>query len=96
MGGGNVSSAISDVARDAFDLGNVRGLAQQEIGNVGYEMTRPSTVMRPEIYIDGDRWCALYGKNIQDGVAGFGDSPAKAMENFDENWRKDLPAPTGR
>jgi len=27
---------------------------------------------------DGDRWCALYGANLQDGIAGFGDTPSEA------------------
>lgn len=52
---------------------------------------RASVQYRPELSIDGDQWCALYGKNLQDGVAGFGKSPAKAMLDFDRNWNKDLP-----
>ena len=47
--------------------------------------------MRPKIFIDGNQWCALYGDNLHEGVAGFGDSPAKAMWDFDRAWNKDLP-----
>lgn len=50
----------------------------------------PSVLYRPRIFIDGDKWCALYGDNLQDGVAGFGDSPAEAMYDFDQNWTKKL------
>ena len=50
----------------------------------------PAAVYRPKIYIDGDAWCALYGENLQDGVAGFGSSPEKAMLAFNEAWIKDL------
>ena len=32
-------------------------------------------------------WCALYGDNLQDGVAGFGRSPEEAMADFDKNWK---------
>lgn len=46
----------------------------------------PSVMFRPKLFIDGDQWCALYGENIQDGVAGFGKSPADAMWDFDKNW----------
>lgn len=53
---------------------------------VASEQMRPSVLMRPAISIDGDQWCALYGENLQDGVAGFGDTPAKAMTDFDKNW----------
>ena len=31
-------------------------------------------------------WCALFGENLQDGVAGFGETPAKAMWAFDVAW----------
>lgn len=38
--------------------------------------------------------CALYGDNLQDGVAGFGDSPALAMSDFDKSWISKLPTPS--
>ena len=47
--------------------------------------------LKPHIFIDGDKWCALYGDNLQDGVAGFGDSPNEAMINFDKMWYEKLP-----
>lgn len=50
----------------------------------------PHSLYRPRVYIDGDKWCALYGENLQDGVAGFGESLAEAMEDFDKNWVKKL------
>ena len=50
----------------------------------------PSAIFRPKIYIDGNKWCALYGDNLQDGVAGFGDSPSAAMYDFDLNWHKKI------
>jgi hypothetical protein len=46
----------------------------------------PSVIWRPKISIDGNQWCALYGENLQDGVAGFGDTPSDAMRDFDKNW----------
>jgi hypothetical protein len=42
--------------------------------------------MRPRVFPDGNMWCALYGDNLQDGVAGFGETPAKACADFDKNW----------
>jgi hypothetical protein len=58
--------------------------------------------MRPAIYPDGDMWCALYGEDLQRGVAGFGETPELACADFDRNWREsriDLPitpTPTAR
>lgn len=54
------------------------------------EKTRPSVLYKPALTIDGDKWCALYGDNLQDGVAGFGDSPAKALAEFDRAFYEDL------
>jgi hypothetical protein len=48
---------------------------------------KPSVIYRPKLFIDGNQWCALYGENIQDGVAGFGETPEKAMVDFDRNFR---------
>lgn len=42
---------------------------------------------------DGDQWSVLYGENLQDGVCGFGDTPAKAMADFDYNWHSERCGP---
>ena len=55
------------------------------------EKNRPFMLLRPRIFIDGNRWCALYGENLQDGVAGFGDSPFTASHAFDTEWHNKLP-----
>jgi hypothetical protein len=62
----------------------------QEYVTAAYEQQRPSAIYRPRLSIDGNQWCALYGDNLQDGVAGFGDSPALAMEAFDKAWKEKL------
>ncbi len=53
---------------------------------------RPSTRYRPSLSIDGNQWCALYGENLQDGVAGFGDSPEEAYRSFDKAWVETIPS----
>ena|SRR3990167_4565077 len=50
------------------------------------EQRRPFVQLRPRVFLDGNQWCALYGENTQDGVAGFGDSPEYAAWNFDRAW----------
>jgi hypothetical protein len=49
-------------------------------------------LLKPRIFIDGDNWCVLYGENLQDGVAGFGDSPKLAVYDFNKSWVKKLGA----
>ena len=56
-----------------------------------YEMWQPSAIYRPKLSIDGDMWCALYGENLQDGLAGFGKSPQEAMNDFNIKCSKKLP-----
>jgi hypothetical protein len=87
---GNVGEIIRDVAFDAFDISNVKAILQQEFCVAAAEMCRPSTIHRPALSIDGNKWCALYGENLQDGVAGFGDSPDEAFRAFDAAWFEKL------
>lgn len=50
------------------------------------EYERPCVIFRPKVSKDGDAWCALYGENLMEGVAGFGATPASAMYDFDRAW----------
>ena len=42
--------------------------------------------LRP--FLDGGQWCVLYGPDIQEGIAGFGESPEKAIDAFDVAMRQ--------
>ena len=66
-------------------------MCQSTIQQVASDYSLPSVLYRPEVYQDGNQWCALYGKDIQSGVCGFGDSPREAMWDFDKNWSKKIP-----
>lgn len=68
-------------------------LAKEAIRSAAVQYERPSVMYRPALSIDGNMWCALYGANLQDGVAGFGASPAEAMEDFNRNWFAQLKLP---
>lgn len=35
-----------------------------------------------DVFMDGDKWCCLLGENLQEGRAGFGDSPIEALEDL--------------
>jgi hypothetical protein len=58
-------------------------------------ISEPFTRLRPKIFIDGNMWCALYGETLQDGVAGFGKSPAEAEQAFNAAWGTALAAARG-
>ena len=34
-------------------------------------------------FIDGDKWCLLWGANIQEGVVAFGSTPCEVVDNFE-------------
>lgn len=87
IGNVDVSSAIEAAVNLQFS-GAQQAVAviQQEFGIAASEMQRPSVLYRPALSIDGNQWCALYGANLQDGVAGFGDTIADAMRDFDNAW----------
>ena len=76
---------MTDISANAY-------LARMAIVDATMFISAPHTRMRPRVFPDGTKWCALYGDNPQDGVAGFGDSPTKAMWDFDRAWQKDLPS----
>ena len=63
-------------------------LEHEEKMVVLFEQHRPSMLMKPKVFPDGNQYCALYGANLQEGVAGFGDTPAEAMKAFDLAWQK--------
>ena len=48
-------------------------------------------VLEVSFSLDGDKYCARIGENLQEGLAGFGDSPVKAMRELAneierQNW----------
>lgn len=71
------------------DQGHLRQAAIN-IYNYSVELNRPSFLFKPKLSIDGDMWCALYGDDLQDGVAGFGISPYAALYDFDNKWTENL------
>lgn len=76
-------------------VSQLNAATEQSVMNAAFnsEVMRqlPSVLYRPRLFVDGNQWCALYGDNLHDGVAGFGNSPAEAMHAFDEAWNEKLP-----
>ncbi|KAG1266767.1 hypothetical protein G6F65_014018 [Rhizopus arrhizus] len=87
IGHADVGQAVESALREAF--GNADHIIRCAVQETVNELQRPAVVFRPALSIDGDQWCALYGANLQDGVAGFGDTPAAAMYAFDRAWLND-------
>lgn len=43
-------------------------------------------LLKPSLKKDGDKWCVLYGDNLQEGISGHGDTPYLAILNFNKNF----------
>jgi hypothetical protein len=93
ISGGDVGQVMENVLRESFGMAYhiMQGVAN-EYASAAIEQQRPSAIFRPVLSIDGSQWCALYGADLINGVAGFGDSPDKAMRDFDAQWLKPLAA----
>lgn len=96
LGNPDISGAVENVARSAFDISWLVSRGQEAIAGIESDMRAPHVLMRPRLFIDGNKWCALYGDNLQDGVAGFGDSPDAACLDFNNQWTKNLEADNGK
>lgn len=70
---------MTDISVNAY-------LARMAIVDATMFISAPHTRMRPRVFPDGTKWCALYGDDLMSGVSGFGDTPAEACEEFDKAW----------
>lgn len=84
-----LNSDDSNMAANA--ICHAADMARQSWQEAAWERQRPSVVFKPSLFKDGNMWCALFGDNLQDGIAGFGTTPANAMYAFDQAWHD----PTG-
>ena len=52
------------------------------------ELMNLFTKLKPSLQKDGNQWCVLYGDNLQEGIAGFGNSPSLAIADFNTEFYK--------
>lgn len=90
LSNGDIGVAVESALRQTCDASHVIHQAQAALWEVANSMQRPSVLYRPALSVDGNMWCALYGDDLQAGIAGFGPTPAEAMLDFDANWHKKL------
>ena len=91
IGNTDIGSVVRDAIGSSFDISHTQAMLRDELLGAAWEMQRPSVLFRPVLKVDGNQWCALYGGNLQDGCAGFGDTPDLAMQDFDKQWKSRKP-----
>ncbi|MFL6590380.1 MAG: hypothetical protein ACJ8M4_09430 [Chthoniobacterales bacterium] len=55
----------------------------------------PSAVRRPKLAVRSGQWIAWLGRNVRDGIAGFGPTVEAALRAFDAEYIAALRAPSG-
>lgn len=55
------------------------------------EQFKMFSMLKPKLFQDGNQWCCLYGENIIEGIVGFGESPVKAISQWNNEWYNQLP-----
>lgn len=97
---GDIGAAVRDAMPDiSWQVEHVKSAivaAADEWCAAGREHARPASRMRPVLSADGNQWCMLYGSNLQEGVAGFGDTPEAAATAFDKAWLSAATPAAGR
>ena len=80
--------AVYDAVSANFaNAGHLMDCVAHDVITTATEQRRPSVLHRPALTLDGSQWCALYGSNLMEGIAGFGDTPELAMCDFDNQFR---------
>ena len=87
---GDIGAAVDAAIRDA-NISHYVAMIAENYRCAAAEQERPCVLFRPKVFVDGGSWCALYGENLQEGVAGFGVSPAEATAAFDAEWHRKMP-----
>jgi hypothetical protein len=84
---GDIGAAVADVISNS-GISHAAEMAKYAIQEAAGGFMRPSVMFRPTLSVDGNQYCALYGENLHEGCAGFGDTADLAMWDFDKNWRE--------
>lgn len=65
---------------------NAQWNAAVQAGNAEERRGKWAVVLRARIFKDGNKWCCLYGEDLQVGISGFGDTPERAVEDFETHF----------
>ncbi|MCH8821317.1 hypothetical protein IID23_02215 [Patescibacteria group bacterium] len=50
-------------------------------------------ILNLKLQKDGNQWCVLLGDDIQSGICGFGETPKKAIWDFNKSFETKLTVP---
>lgn len=74
---------------DSYAAGRLAQAAEYELErSVEAKEYNLVSLLRPSVTLDGNQWCVLYGENLAEGIAGFGDTPYQAVWAFNKEWHR--------
>lgn len=82
----------SHINQQDYITASIRQEAAVEELQRARRLNTPSAIYRPELFQEGNAWCAVFGRDIAVGVVGCGESPQEAMLAFDAAWAAKAPA----
>ncbi len=83
----DIGAAVEDAIRN-IGIGHEIAQLRSTLESIAYEYQRPCVIFKvePKGQLGEDNW--LYWTVKYGEVTGIGDTPSKAMYNFDQNWVK--------
>lgn len=75
---------------DEMKMAVERGISNFMDSGVWSYLEAPRVTITPQLFIDGNQWCAMLGENLMTGIAGFGDTPYDALLAFQKEMTKPI------
>lgn len=79
---------MNDIYADGRRAQEIENDLMRSVENQEFNLV---ALLRPSVMLDGNQWCVLYGENLMEGIAGFGDTPYLAVLAFNKEWHKKAP-----
>lgn len=83
-----------DSSMAANAICHAAAMAAESIRQITSVYGEPAVFLKPRLFLDGNQWCVLHGKDLQEGLAAFGDSPSEAMYAFNQAYYTRVPKAT--
>lgn len=85
------SEYLKDAAEETLSKARTEAIASRARSDHELKLHNlwPIEMFKPKLSADGDQWCFLLGDNLQEGIAGFGDTVEEAAHAFSRAVMRD-------
>ncbi len=71
-----------------YGLANTEEKNEYKVDYLSPDIPASVKELKPQIYKEGESWFASSDSDMSTNISGQGDTPEKAMQNFDDNYSK--------